>query len=100
MPQRRRRSALLVAVCREQDRGERAAHPHQRGARPAPGGRHPGHYAEEPVATSQEAEDHRLRPLDHRATVTYLIGTAVAVWTDRPWRWFAAAAFGFILFVQ
>lgn len=34
------------------------------------------------------------------ATVTYLIGTVAAVWTDRPWRWFAAAAFTCILVVQ
>ena len=34
------------------------------------------------------------------ATVTYLIGTVVAVWTDRPWRWFAATAFVTFLFVQ
>jgi hypothetical protein len=34
------------------------------------------------------------------ASVTYLAGTVVAVWTDRPWRWFAALAFVTVLVVQ
>jgi hypothetical protein len=34
------------------------------------------------------------------ATVTYLIGSAVAIWSDRPWRWFATTAFVFVVVAQ